>query len=221
MSVQRTVAHQSPDSRQSTARAVRDLLVHHAGTTFVVGGLLWVTTYAVEILVGVFLGEAVHASPEDSSSWLVWLWPATFVGATLFLTVSLLGVALQVGRRGRVLAVLGGAVASAGLLASLVNVVNLTGVLGKATASDFLGFLGVVGVMGGSVLVGAATWRGRVLPRPVRHTLALLPLAFVPAIIATIPLTAVAPEYVVADLPFPVVGLVLAAVGVALLRQRR
>jgi len=50
--------------------------------------------------------------------------------------------------------------------------------------------------------------------------LTLTPFAFIPAIIVTIPLEAVAPEYMIADLPFPVVGLVLATVGYAVLRGR-
>lgn len=50
--------------------------------------------------------------------------------------------------------------------------------------------------------------------------LTLLPLAFIPAIIATIPLESVAPEYVIADLPFPVVGLILATVGYAVFSSR-
>ncbi len=70
------------------------------------------------------------------------------------------------------------------------------------------------------MLLGAATLRGKVLRRGTRLTLVLLPLAFVPAIIATIPLESVAPDYVVADLPFPVVGLVLVSVGITLHRDR-
>lgn len=62
--------------------------------------------------------------------------------------------------------------------------------------------------------------RGKILRRGARLTLALLPLAFVPAIIATILLEGIAPDYVVADLPFPVVGLVLATVGNTLHRDR-
>lgn len=208
-------------SRGHGVHVVREVLTHHAGGALLVGGLLWVVTYGVEIMVGVLLGEATYAAPETSASWLVWLWPATFMGAILCLATGLLGVASRVGRRGRALAMVGGLLALVALVASLVNLVRLTGVAGAPTALDQLGFLGVIGVLGGSVLLGAATVRGRVLPRRVRWTLTLLPLAFVPAIIATIPLESIAPDYVVADLPFPVVGLVLAWVGATLHRDRR
>jgi hypothetical protein len=186
-----------------------------------VGGLLWICTYIVEVLIGVLLGEAVYAAPEASSSWLVWLWPATFMAAIFSLATGLLGIAARVPRRGRVLGLLGGLLAGTALIASSVNIVRLTGMAGRATASDDLGFVGVLGVMGASVLLGAAALRGAILPRWVRLTLALIPLAFVPAIVATIPLEGVAPDYVVADLPFPVVGLVLATVGLALRRDRQ
>ena len=83
-----------------------------------------------------------------------------------------------------------------------------------------LGFLGVLGTLGGSVLLGIAALRAKVLPRWARVVLTLAPLAFIPAIIATIPLESVAPDYVIADLPFPVVGLVLATVGYAVLDSR-
>lgn len=221
MSVEETINRQPHGGQQSASHPLAEVLAHHAGSTLLAGGLLWVATYVVEILIGVLLGAEAYASPESSSSWLVWLWPATFMGAVFWLAAGLLGVAVQVGRRGRVLAVLGGLLAFTALAASSVNLVRLTGVVGEATASDGLGFLGVIGVLGGSVLLGGATLRGRVLRRRVRFTLVLLPLAFIPAIIATIPLEAVAPDYVVADLPFPVVGLVLATVGLTLRRDRR
>lgn len=221
MPLKGTLSTQPHERGQSTPRALMEVLAHHASVMLVVGGLLWVTTYVVEILIGVLLGEATYASPESSSSWLVWLWPATFMAAVFCLAGGLMGVACRVGQRGRLLAMLGAALAAVALTASAVNLVRLTGVLGEATTSDGLGFLGVVGVLGASILVGAAALRGRAVPRRAGWALALLPLAFVPAILATIPLESVAPDYVVADLPFPVVGLVLAAVGVALDRSRK
>lgn len=220
MSLETTISRTPRDGRHSGIRGLGEALAHHAGQALIIGGLLWVATYCVEILIGLRLGEETYADPEPSSSWLVWLWPATFMAAIFCLAAGLLGVAAHVGRRGRILAVLGGLLAGAALAASAVNIVRLTGVFGDSTASDGLGFLGVVGVLGGSVLLGAATSRAGVLRRGARLTLLLLPLAFIPAIIATIPLESVAPDYVVADLPFPVVGLVLATVGLTLHRDR-
>lgn len=218
MSLEGTMNLQPHENRQSGLGTAKEVLAHHAPAMLLAGGLLWVATYVVEILVGVLLGEATYAAAEVSSSWLVWLWPANFMAAVFCLGTGLLGVAARVRRRGRVLAALGALLALLALAASTVNLVRLTGVAGQAAVSDDLGFLGVIGVLGGSVLLGAATLRGKVLPRLACLTLLLLPVAFVPAIIATIPLESVAPDYVVADLPFAVVGLVLALVGIALHR---
>ncbi len=76
----------------------------------------------------------------------------------------------------------------------------------------------MIGVIFDAILLGIATLRARVLPRWARLVLTMTPLAFIPAIIVTIPLESVLPEYVIADLPFLVVGTVLATVGYAIAR---
>ena len=184
------------------------------------GGLLWVLTYVVEIIIGVTAGEAAYNRADPSASLLEWLWPAFFMGAIFFLGIGLLGVWAQLQGHAKLLGFLGALLACVAIVAVSINLVILTGISGEPTASDDLGFLGVIGTLGGSVLLGIATLRAKVLPRWARFALTLLPLAFIPAIIATIPLASVAPEYVIADLPFPVVGAVLATVGYAVLSSR-
>jgi hypothetical protein len=192
---------------------VKDVLIRWGGPALILGGLLWVVTYAVEIAIGVTLGEAAYAQSDPSTSALAWMWPACFMGAVLFLGVGLFGVAAHLRGRAKVWGLVGTFLACLAVGAASVNLVTLSGVLGEPTASDDFGFLGVIGVLGGAIVLGIATLRARVLPRWAGLTLALLPLAFVPAILATIPLESIVPDYVVADLPFPVVGLVLATVG--------
>lgn len=184
------------------------------------GGMLWILTYVVEIIIGVTLGEAVYNRADAGASLLEWLWPAFFMGAIFFLGIGLLGVRARLEGRAKIAGLLGALLASVAIVAASINLVTLAGVFGEPTASDGLGFLGVIGTLGGSVLLGIATLRVKVLPRWARFTLTLLPLAFVPAIIATIPLESVAPEYVIADLPFPVVGAVLATVGYAMVAEK-
>lgn len=199
---------------------MKDKLIRWGGPALVLGGLLWVLTYAVEIVIGVTLGAETYARPDASASLLEWLWPVTFAGAILALGVGLLGVAARVGARARVAGYVGAVLPCVAIGAATVTLVTLSGALGAPSASDDVGFLGVIGVVAGAIVVGIGTLRAAVLPRWSRWVLALLPLFFVPAIIATIPLESVAPDYVVADLPFPVVGLALAAVGRAMLRDR-
>ena len=184
------------------------------------GGLLWVLTYVVEIIIGVTAGEAAYNRADPGASLLEWLWPAFFMGAIFFLGIGLLGVWARLQGRAKILGLLGALLACVAIVAVSINLVMLTGISGEPTASDDLGFLGVIGTLGGSVLLGIATLRAKVLPRWARFTLTLLPLAFIPAIIATFPLESVLPEYVAADLPFPVVGAVLATVGYAMLAER-
>lgn len=192
-----------------------------AGSALIAGGLLWVATYSVEVIIGVSLGEQSYLDADASASILEWLWPACFMAAIFFLGVGLLVVVAHLRLRGRVPGLVGGLLACVAIAASAFNMLTLVGVSGEPSASDGLGFAGVIGVLGGAVFVGVALLRAKLLRRWVRLGLTLLPLAFIPAIIATIPLASVAPEYVVADLPFPVVGLVMAMIGYAITRDRQ
>lgn len=185
------------------------------------GGLLWVLTYLVEIIFGMTAGEAAYIRADASASILVWFWGVFFMGALFFLGVGLLGVWTRLEGRSKVLGTVGALLACVAIGAASINLVTLTGVFGEPTANDGLGFLGVIGTLGGSLLLGIAALRAKVLPRWARFVLTLTPFAFIPAIIVTIPLASVAPEYVVADFPFPVVGVVLATVGYALYNEKR
>lgn len=195
-------------------------LIRWGGPAMMLGGLLWVLTYVVEIVIGVTLGEAVYSRPDASASLLEWLWPAFFMGAIFFLGVGLLGIHARLQGRAKIPGLLGALLACVAIVAASINLVTLSGISGEPTASDGLGFIGVLGTLGGSVLLGIATLRAKVLPRPARFTLTFLPLAFIPAIIVTIPLESIVPDYVIADLPFPVVGLVLVTIGYAVLDSR-
>ena len=194
--------------------------IRWGGPAMMLGGLLWIVTYATEILIGVTLGEAVYKSADPSRSALEWLWPAFFMGAIFFLGIGLLSVRARLEGRSRKLGIVGALLAFIAIVAASINLVLLTGLFDKPTALDGLGFAGVLGILGGAILLGIATLRAKVLPRWARFVLALTPFAFIPAIIATIPLESVAPDYVIADLPFPVVGTVLATVGYAMLMDR-
>ncbi len=195
-------------------------LIRWGGPAMMLGGLLWILNYVVQIVIGVTLGAETYSQGDPSTSALVWLWGAFFMGAVFFLGVGLLGVRARLEGCSKVLGIVGGLLASVAIVAASINLVMLTGVSGEPTASDGLGFLGVIGTLAGAILLGMATLRARVLPRWARVVLTLTPFAFIPAIIATFPLESVLPEYVASDLPFPVVGAVFATVGYAMLKNR-
>ncbi len=195
-------------------------LIRWAGPTMMLGGTLWILTYVVEIVIGVTFGEVAYNAVDPSASVIEWLWPAFFMGAIFFLGVGLLGVQARLEGRSKKLGIVGTLLASIAIGAASINLVLLAGIFDKATALDGLGFLGVLGTLGGSILLGIATLRAKVLPRWARVVLTLTPFAFIPAIIATIPLASFAPDYAIADLPFAVVGAVFATVGYAMLAER-
>ena len=195
-------------------------LIRWGGPAMMLGGLLWILTYVVEIAIGVTLGAETYSQADPSASLLEWLWPTFFMGAIFFLGIGLLGVRARLEGRSKKLGIAGALLAAVAVVAASINLVLLAGVFGEAMALDGLGFLGVIGVIFGSILLGIATLRAKVLPRWARVVLTLTPFAFIPAIIVTIPLESVLPEYVIADLPFPVVGAVLVTVGYAVLSSR-
>ncbi len=195
-------------------------LMRWGGRAMMLGGFLWILTYATEIVIGLALGEETYRQAEPNASLLEWLWPAFFMGAVFCLGVGLLGVRTRLEGRSRKLGIAGTVPASVAIVASSINLVLLAGVSGEPKALDGLGFLGVLGILLGSILMGFAALRAKVLPRWARIILMLTPFLFIPAIIATIPLASVLPDYVIADLPFPVVGAALATVGYAMLTDR-
>jgi hypothetical protein len=170
-------------------------------------------SYLTEIAIGLTAGEEAYLRAEPSGSVLEWFWPAFFMGAIFFLGVGLLGVHARLDGRSRVLGAIGAIPACVAVVAALINLVLLTGVAGRPTAVDGLGFAGVMGIMFGSTFLGIAAVRAKVFPRWVRFALALIVFTFIPAIVATIPLGGVLPDYVIANLPFVFVGAVLATVG--------
>ncbi len=195
-------------------------LMRWGGPALILGGLLWGLTYLTELVIGVTAGEAVYDRADPSASVLEWFWPAFFMGAIFFLGVGLLGVWTRLEGRSKILGTLGALLACVAIGAASINLVLLSGITGKPTASDGLGFAGVLGILIGAMLLGIATLRVKVLPRWARFVLTFLIFAFVPAILVTIPLEGVVPDYVIADLPFPVVGAVLASVGYTMLEAR-
>lgn len=195
-------------------------LIRWGGPAMMLGGILWILTYATEIAIGLTFGEERYLETDASASLLEWLWPAFFMGAIFFLGIGLLGVRERLEGRSRKLGIVGAVPASIAVVAASINLVLLAGVSGEPEALDGLGFLGVIGILLGSFLIGIAALRAKVLPRWVPILLTSVPLLFIPAIIISIPLGSVAPEYVVADFPFPVVGGAMALVGYAMLAGR-
>jgi hypothetical protein len=146
-------------------------LIRWGGPAIMLGGLLWIFTYVTEIAVGLMLGLETYLQPDASASLLEWLWPVFFMGALFFLGVGLLGVRVRLEGRSKKLGIAGAILAFVAVGAASINLVLLAGVFGEPLAHDDIGFLGVIGVMLGSVLMGVAALRAKVLPHWTLFTL--------------------------------------------------
>jgi hypothetical protein len=186
-----------------------------SGRLLIMGGLLMVGMYVMEIVFGLQHGRM--PSPEDlPTSWFVVAQGACFALSLILIGggLGLLGRALR--SRAPILATISLLFAA---LALVVMVVNLALVLGRSAPIGELGGLGVVSSLVASTLLGIAGLRTRAVSRPISLTLLTVGLITFPSILLTIPLEAVLPSYVVGDLPFPVWGMVFAVLGGLLLRQ--
>jgi hypothetical protein len=184
----------------------------------VLGGLLWVFMYGTEILLGLKTGET-YGDPSESV--LAWLGGASFSGAIFCAGIGFVGLYARLQGRSRKLGIAGLLLESVAIIAAAVNLslLLLSGVTGAVTEFEPLGLLGVVGTfVGGCLLLGIAALRADVLPRWAGVLLLTVGVLFWLLIVATIPLEAVLPSYVIEDLPFPIAGAALVLVGRALSR---
>ncbi len=84
-------------------------LIRWEGPAMMLGGLLWILTYVVEIVIGVALGAETYSQADPSASLLEWLWPVFFIGGDLLPPASVCwgcepgwrGVQKNWGSRGR------------------------------------------------------------------------------------------------------------------------
>ncbi|WP_257454345.1 hypothetical protein [Archangium lipolyticum] len=187
------------------------------GPATLVGGLLWLLSYGVDLAVGMRTGKL----PSDpSASPLDWLGATSFVGATLALGVGLVGLRVRLQGRARKTGLAGLVFASLTLGAALVNLVLLSGLLGGVRLIPPLGAVGVLSSCIGVTLLGIATVRARSLPRPGCLVLPWVGLLHVALLFASnIPIEGV-PRYVMENTPFALIGAVWSVLGLERMRTR-
>ena len=192
-------------------------LIRWGGPTMMLGGLLWILAYATGLIVGVTTGEL----PQDpGASALAWVGAASFSAAILFVGIGLAGLYARLERHSKKLAVAGLVLACVAIITAAINLVLMTGILGEARVLNSLGGVGVLSILGGATLLAIAALRAKVLPRWVRFVLLVVGVLTFPVLLATIPLESALPPFVIADLPFAVVGVALIAVGYTMLTDR-
>ncbi|QRN95010.1 hypothetical protein JRI60_38870 [Archangium violaceum] len=187
------------------------------GATAMLGGLLWLVAYGVNVVFGL---ENGHAPLAPSDSRLAWLGAASFSGAQFLFGITLVGVWLRLRGRARWTGLVGLLLAAVPLCSAATNAVLLTGLFGPVRVIGALGALGVLGTCLGALFLGIASLRARTLPRwNALLLLALGPATVVLLVLSTLSFGPGVPAYVVDDMPFAIAGSAWFSLGLAL-RQR-
>jgi hypothetical protein len=200
-------------------RLAQPRALRRASAGLALGGALLLIMYALQIVYGLEHGRLY--TPDDVTAS-----PMARLGLAL-LTLALLAVALglfTLGRslRGRapILAVISMALASVAFALMPINLAFLSGLLGPPRHLPRL-MLPVLTNLAATVLLSVAALRSRALPAGPGYALLAAGVITFPFILLTIPLEAVVPDYLIADLPFAAWGATLLVVGWLLRRGGR
>jgi hypothetical protein len=187
------------------------------GPATLLGGLLWLVSYSMDVVVGMRTGQA----PTDpAASPLAWLGATSFVGATLGIGVGLVGLRSRLQGRAPRMGLAGLVFASLTIAAATVNLVLLTGLFGCVRIIPPFGAIGVLGSCIGVTLLGIATLRARSLPRPGSLLLPWLGLLHIALLFASTVSIGDVPRYVLDNLPFALMGALWCALGIDRMRTR-
>jgi hypothetical protein len=180
-----------------------NFLTRIAGPAFVLGGLIALADYGLDIAVGLATGQST-SSPQTSAVGRI---SSTLGNATLICYgFGLVGVARRL--TGSRLALV--SITIAGWAAGI-------GALNEVLGQGLLAAVGVLpGANLGAIIGGLVLLRARVEPRWIGWAVLLSGALFFPFIVATIPLAALLPEFVANNLPFPVFGIAWIAVGLGI-----
>jgi hypothetical protein len=185
-----------------------------AAAALVGGGIFWMLTYVVFILVGVTTGEV--APDLDASSPLVvrvgiWFLPLS----TLPLAVGLLGLFVGADGRSRALARIGAIFASVALVLALSDLVNLSEIFGFSDSlNGALGGFSAFAVSIGAGFMGWSMLRASTPSRQIAWPLVVIGISTIPVLFAT-PLP-VGPDWASDALAFLLSGMLFTFVGLRL-----
>lgn len=185
------------------------------GPATLAGGLLWLVSYGVDLVVGSRTGQA----PSDpTASPLNWLGAASFVGATFALGGGLVGLRTRLQGRSPKLGVAGLVFAWLAVAASAVNLVLLSGLLGGVRLIPLLGAVGVLSTCVGVTLLGIAAARTRSLPGPGRRVLPWVGVLHIALLFASNLSVGDVPRYVLDNMPFALTGTLFCLLGAERMR---
>jgi hypothetical protein len=190
-----------------------------AGPALTVGGLFWIATYIVIVLIGLQTGKL--APPLDAHSPLLQRIGIYILPLSLFpLYVGLLGVFTGLEKRGRVFGIIGVVFATLGIVLGAIDLVVLSGIFGSVQSLNAnIGGTGAFSIVIGTGFIGFAALRARSLPRWMAWTLFIIGIITIPILFAT-PLP-IGPNWATDFVAFLISGIGYTVVGVTLIVTRK
>jgi hypothetical protein len=190
-----------------------------AGPALAVGGLFWIATYIVIVLIGLQTGQL--APPLDAHSPLLVRIGIYLLPLSLFpLYVGLLGVFSGLEKRGRVFGLIGVVFATLGIGLGVIDLVVLSGVFGSSESLNAsVGGMGAFSITIGTGFLGFAALRARALPGLLAWTLLIIGIITIPILFAT-PLP-IGPNWATDFVAFLISGIGYTVVGVTMMVTRK
>jgi hypothetical protein len=190
-----------------------------AGPALTVGGLFWIATYIVIVLIGLQTGQL--APPLDAHSPLLQRIGIYLLPLSLFpLYVGLLGVFTGLEKRGRVFGIIGVVFATLGIVLGAIDLVVLSGIFGSVQSLNAnIGGTGAFSIVIGTGFIGFAALRARSLPQWMAWTLFIIGIITIPILFAT-PLP-IGPNWATDFVAFLISGIGYTVVGVTLIVTRK
>ena len=190
-----------------------------AGPALTVGGLFWIATYIVIVIIGLQTGKL--APPLDAHSPLLVRIGIYLLPLSLFpLYVGLLGVFTGLERRGRAFGITGVVFATLGIVLGAIDLVVLSGIFGSSQSLNAnIGGIGAFSIILGTGFLGFAALHARVLPRWMAWTLLIIGIVTIPILFAT-PLP-IGPDWATDFVAFLLSGIAYAVVGTSLIAARK
>lgn len=181
------------------------------------GGALFVLTYALELVFGMRYGRE-HTTSDVGTLPLAWGILFTFTLSLLVIAIGLFRLAWAL-RPALPRVALGGMLfAGVAFVLLPINLGFLLGAFGSPQHRPEL-MLPVLTNLAATTLLSVAVLRRRLMPRAVSIMLLIAGVITFPFILLTIPLEAVLPPFLIADMPFGAWGAALTVVGWKLWRD--
>ncbi len=189
------------------------------GPALIVGGVVWIATDIVIVIIGLQTGEL--APPLDAHSSLLQHIGIYLLPLSLFpLYVGLLGVFSTLEKRGGVFGITGVVFATLGIVLGAIDLVVLSDIFGSVQSLNAnIGGMGAFSIVIGTGFLGFAALRARSLPSLQAWTLFIIGIVTIPILFAT-PLP-IGPNWATDFVAFLISGIGYTVVGVTLMVTRK